>query len=132
MRQLIEKIKERSEKINALLNCESIDNEQVAEEAKAIYYEITDLHAYLKTLSGARLQGNNHDVVHVHNVVKLICNKTFPVLKREFKDINGRASVRLSFYEIALKGLCYAMNKKIKQLSAIRVEQQKPYGKKHG
>lgn len=40
MRQLIGKIKERSDKLNDLLTCESIDNEQIAEEAKAAYYDV--------------------------------------------------------------------------------------------
>lgn len=46
--------------------------------------------------------------------------------------INNDALFHYVLYEIALRDLSHIANEKIKQLSAIRSEQQKPYGKKYG
>lgn len=132
MRKLIETIKQHSDKLNDLLTCENIDSEQVAEEAKAAYCDIVDLRKTLKSLSFIAVRNNKHDVVHAHNVINLICTKMFPVLKQYFKHLDGNASTFCSFYAIALDGLRNISKDKLKQLSAIRSEQQKPYGKKYG
>ncbi len=116
MRELIEKIKERSEKLNALLTCESIDNEQVAEEAKAAYYDIVDLRNTLKSLGFIAVRNNKLEIVHVHNVINVICNKMFPVLKQDFKSLDINASTFLSFYAIALESLRNIAKDKLKQL----------------
>lgn len=75
MRQLIEKIKERSDKLNDLLTCENIDNEQIAEEAKAAYYDVVDLRNTIKSLGFIAVRNNKFEIVHTHNVVNLVCNK---------------------------------------------------------
>lgn len=117
MRQLIEKIKERFEKLNALLTCESIDNEQVAEEAKAAYYDIVDLRNTLKSLSFIAVRNNKLEIAHVHNVINVICNKMFPVLKQDFKILDRNASAFCSFYAIALEDLRSISKDKLKQIS---------------
>ena len=103
MRELIERIKERSEKLNALLTCENMDSEQVAEEAKAAYYDIVDLRNTLKSLSFIAVRNNKLEIVHAHNVINLTCNKMFPVLKQDFKNLDRNASAFCSFYAIALE-----------------------------
>lgn len=117
MRQLIERIKERSEKLNALLTCENIDSEQVAEEAKAAYYDIVDLRNTLKSLSFIAVRNNRLEIVHAHNVINLTCNKMFPVLKQDFKNLDRNASAFCSFYAIALEGLRNISKDKLKQIS---------------
>lgn len=117
MRQLIEKIKERSNKLNSLLTCESIDNEQVAEEAKAAYYDIVDLRNTLKSFGFNAVWSNKLEIVHVHNVINVICNKMFPVLKQDFKSLDRNASAFCSFYAIALEGLRSISKDKLKQIS---------------
>lgn len=117
MRSLIEKIKERSDKLNALLTCENIDNEQVAEEAKAAYYDVVDLRNTLKSLGFIAVRGNKLEIVHVHNVINLICSKTLPVLKDKIKSTDKNASAHLSFYAIALEGLRNISKDKLKQIS---------------
>lgn len=105
MRQLIQKIKERSDKLNDLLTCESIDNEQVAEEAKTAYYDVVDL------------RNNKFEIVHVHNVINLVCHKTLPELKERIKNTDKNAAAYLSFYAIALEGLRNITKDKLKQIS---------------
>lgn len=117
MRQLIEKIKERSDKLNALLTCENIDNEQVAEEAKAAYYDVVDLRNTLKSLGFIAVRNNKFEIVHTHNVINLICSKTLPVLKEKIKSTDKNASAHLSFYAIALEGLRNISKDKLKQIS---------------
>lgn len=117
MRQLIEKIKERSDKLNDLLICESIDNEQVAEEAKAAYYYVVDLRNTLKSLGFIAVRNNRLEIVHVHNVINLICSKTLPGLKEKIKNIDKNAAAHLSFYAIALEGLRNITKDKLKQIS---------------
>ncbi len=117
MRELIEKIKERSEKLNALLTCESIDNEQVAEEAKAAYYDIVDLRNTLKSLGFIAVRNNELEIVHAHNVINVICDKMFPVLKQDFKSLDRNASAFCSFYAIALESLRNISKDKLKQIS---------------
>lgn len=117
MRQSIEKIKERSDKLNSLLTCESIDNERVAEEAKAAYYDIVNLRNTIKSLGFIAVRNNKLEIVHVHNVINVICNKMFPVLKQDFKNLDRNASAFLSFYAIALEGLRNITNDKLKQIS---------------
>lgn len=117
MRRLIGKIEERSDRLNSLLTCESIDNEQIAEEAKAAYYGIVDLRNTLKALSFIAVRNNNLEIVHVHNVINVICNKMFPVLKQDFKNLDRNASAFLSFYAIALEGLRNITKDKLKQIS---------------
>lgn len=117
MRQLIEKIKERSDKLNALLNCENIDNEQVAEEAKAAYYDVVDLRNTLKSLSFIAVRNNKFEIVHTHNVVNLMCSKTLPVLQDKIKSADKNAAAHLSFYAIALEGLRNISKDKLKQIS---------------
>lgn len=117
MRQLIEKIKERSDKLNALLTCENIDNEQVAEEAKAAYYDVVDLRNTLKSLGFIAVRNNKFEIVHAHNVINLICSKTLPVLKEKIKGTDKNAAAHLSFYAIALEGLRNISKVKLKQIS---------------
>lgn len=117
MRQLIEKIKERSEKLNALLTCESIDNEQVAEEAKAAYYDVVDLRNTIKSLGFIAVRNNKFEIVHAHNVINLICSKTLPVLNEKTKSTDKNAAAHLSFYVIALEGLRNITKDKLKQIS---------------
>ena len=117
MRQLIEKIKERSDKLNALLNCENIDNEQVAEEARAAYYDVVDLRNTLKSLGFIAVRNNKFEIVHTHNVINLICNKTLPELKERIKNTDKNAAAHLSFYTIALEGLRNITKDKLKQIS---------------
>ena len=116
MRQLTEKIKERSEKLNALLTCESIDSEQIAEEAKAAYYDVIDLRNTIKSLSFIAVRNNKFEIVHIHNVINLICNKTLPVLKEKTKSTDKNAAAHLSFYAIALEGLRNITKDKLKQI----------------
>lgn len=117
MRQLIEKIKERSEKLKALLTCENIDNEQVAEEAKAVYYDVVDLRNTIKSLGFIAVRNNKLEIVHVHNVINLICSKKLPVLKEKIKSTDKNAAAHLSFYVIALEGLRNITKDKLKQIS---------------
>ena len=117
MRQLIERIKEHSEKLNALLTCENIDNEQVVEEAKAAYYDVLDLRNTIKSLGFIAVRNNKLEIVHVHNVINLICNKTLPVLNEEIKSADKNAAAHLSFYTIALEGLRNITKDKLKQIS---------------
>lgn len=117
MRKLIERIKERSEKLNALLTCENIDSEQVAEEAKAAFYDIVDLRNTLKSLSFIAVRNNRLEIVHAHNVINLTCNKMFPVLKQDFQNLDRNASAFCSFYAIALEGLRNISKDKLKQIS---------------
>lgn len=117
MRQLIEKIKAHSEKLNALLTCESIDNEQVAEEAKAAYYDVVELRNTIKSLGFIAVRNNKFEIVHTHNVVNLVCNKALPELKEKIKNTDKNAAAHLSFYAIALEGLRNITKGKLKQIS---------------
>ena len=117
MRQLIEKIKERSDKLNALFNCENIDNEQIAEEAKAAYYDVVDLRNTLKSLGFIDVRNNKFEIVHAHNVMNLVCSKTIPELKERIKKTDENAAAYLSFYAIALEGLHNILKDKLKQIS---------------
>lgn len=117
MRELIETIKKRSDKLSDLLTCENIDGEQVAEEAKAAYYDIVDLRNTLKSLSFIAVRNNKFEIVHAHNVINLICSKTLPVLKEKIKGTDKNASAHLSFYAIALEGLRNITKDKLKQIS---------------
>lgn len=117
MRQLIEKIKERSDKLNDLLTCESIDNEQVAEEAKAAYYDVVDLRNTLKSMGFIAVRNNKFEIVHVHNVINLVCSKMIPELKERIKNTDKNAATHLSFYAIALEGLRNITKDKLKQIS---------------
>ena len=117
MRQLIEKIQEHSDKLNDLLTCESIDNEQVAEEAMAAYYDVVDLRNTLKSLGFIAVRNNKFEIVHTHNVINLICNKTLPGLKERIKNTDKNAAAHLSFYAIALEGLRNISKDKLKQIS---------------
>ncbi len=131
MRKLIETIKQYSDKINDLLSCENVDNEQIEEEARAAFYVVADIKCIFYSLDEKRLKNNKHEVVHAHNVIKLILHK-MPPLSCVKKMINNDALFHYVLYEIALRDLSHIANEKIKQLSAIRSEQQKPYGKKYG
>lgn len=117
MRELIERIKERSDKLSDLLTCENIDSEQVAEEAKAAYYEVVDLRNTLKSLGFIAVRNNKFEIVHAHNVVNLICSKTLPELKEGIKKTDKNAAAHLSFYAIALEGLRNITKDKLKQIS---------------
>lgn len=72
MRQLIERIKERSDRLADLLSRGKIDSEQVTEEAKAAYYDIVDMRKTLRSLSFIAVRNNKLEIVHAHNVVNLI------------------------------------------------------------
>lgn len=117
MRQLIEKIKERSDKLNDLLICESIDNEQVAEEAKAAYYDVVDLRNTLNPwdLLPCEIIGSKSCMFIM--LLYLICSKTLPGLKEKIKNIDKNAAAHLSFYAIALEGLRNITKDKLKQIS---------------
>lgn len=117
MRELIEKIKKRSDKLADLLSCENVDSEQVAEEAKAAYYDIVDMRNALKSLSFIAVRNNKLEIVHAHNVINLTCNKMFPILKQDFKNLDRNASAFCSFYGIALEGLRHISKDKLKQIS---------------
>ena len=117
MRQLIEKIKDRSDRLSDLLTCENIDSEQVAEEAKAAYYDVVDLRDTIKSLGFIAVRNNKFEIVHAHNVVNLICSKTLPELKERIKNTDKNAAAHLSFYAIALEGLRNISKNKLKQIS---------------
>lgn len=131
MRKLIETIKQHSDKINDLLSCENVDNEQIAEEAKAAYYAITDLREMLQPLKGMKLKNNKFEVVHVHNIIALQHRKILSLFDAAVK-LNRDAFLRYSFYGIELEYLYHITIGKIKQLSVIHGEQQKSHGKKYG
>lgn len=117
MRELIEKIKERSDRLADLLSREKIDSEQVTEEAKAAYYEVVDLRNTLKSLGFIAVRNNKFEIVHAHNVVNLICSKTLSELKEKIKKTDKNAAAHLSFYAIALEGLRNISKDKLKQIS---------------
>lgn len=117
MRQLIERIKERSDRLADLLSRGKIDSEQVTEEAKAAYYEVVDLRNTLKSLGFIAVRNNKFEIVHTHNVINLICSKTLPVLKEKIKGTDKNAAAHLSFYAIALEGLRNISKDKLKQIS---------------
>ena len=92
MKKLIERIKDRSDRLSDLLTCENIDSDQVAEEAKAAYSDIVDLRNTIKSLGFIAVRNNKFEIVHAHNVINLICNKMFPILKQDFKNLDRNAS----------------------------------------
>lgn len=117
MKKLIERIKDRSDRLSDLLTCENIDSDQVAEEAKAAYSDIVDLRNTIKSLGFIAVRNNKFEIVHAHNVINLICNKMFPILKQDFKNLDRNASAFCSFYAIALEGLRNITKDKLKQIS---------------
>lgn len=117
MRQLIENVKKHSDKLAELLISENIDSEQVAEEAKAAYYDVVDLRNTLKSLSFIAVRNNKFEIVHAHNVINLVCNKTLPELKERINNTDKNAAAHFSFYAIALEGLRNISKDKLKQIS---------------